>query len=71
MKNILHARSRRHNIDGWALRPKRGSYPWCHTVCTTRAEARELRAQQFPELAKDLRVVKVSIHVTEVAEVCT
>lgn len=71
MKNILHARSKRFGIDGWALMFKGSKRPLHWTVCTTRAEARELKAEQLPEFAKDLRVVKVSIHVTEVAEVRT
>jgi hypothetical protein len=71
MKNILHARSRRYGLDGWALKHKNDTHVWQDTVCTTRQEARELKAQQLPELRKNVTVVKVSIHVTEVEEVST
>ena len=69
MKNILHARSSRWGLDGWALKHKGNKHVWQDTVCTTRQEARELKAQQLPELRKNVTVVKVSIHVTEVEEV--
>ena len=71
MKNILHARSRRYGLDGWALKHKGNTHVWQNTVCTTRQEARELQAQQLPELRKQVTVVKVSIHVTQVQEART
>lgn len=62
MKNILHWRSRRWGIDGWALKHKDSTCVWNHTVCTTRREARELKAQQLPDMRDQIEVVKVSIH---------
>lgn len=62
MKNILQGRSRRWGIDGWALKHKDGISVWRHTVCTTRREARELKAQQLPDMRDQIEVVKVSIH---------
>lgn len=62
MKNILHGRSKRHGIDGWALKHKDGISAWRHTVCTTRREARELKAQQLPDMRDQIEVVKVRIH---------
>lgn len=62
MKNILQGLSRRWGIDGWALKHKDGISVWRHTVCTTRREARELKAQQLPDMRDQIEVVKVSIH---------
>ena len=44
MKGFLRHRSRRWGYDGWALRMRGASRPLFWSVCTTRREARDLRA---------------------------
>lgn len=61
MKNILQATSRRYGFDGWALKHRGNGHPWTNSVCTTRQEARELKAQQLPEMRKQVEVVKVNV----------
>lgn len=62
MKNFLQFRSRRFGFDGWALKHRNGTVPWTRSVCTTRAEARAIKALQLPEMQRDLEVVKVRVH---------
>lgn len=67
MKRFLDFRSRRWGYDGWAVRVKGAEQPLYFTVCTTRGEARDLRAGMLDWSARGLEVVKVKIDV-EVVE---
>lgn len=60
MRDLLQHRSRRWGYDGWALRMRGVSVPLSWSVCTTRQECRELRAERS-DLADDFEVVKVRI----------
>lgn len=69
VKEILNNLSSRWGHDGWAIKRKgtKGALEW--TVCTTRAEARELRDKLFsrdiPSLNReDFEIVKVRVSVT-------
>lgn len=65
MKRLLTHRSNRWGYDGWALRVTGARMPLYHTVCTTRAETRELKnelSQQVPDLYNDLELVKIKIN---------
>ena len=65
MKRALNGiLSRRHGIDGWALRIKGADKPLMWTFCTTRQEARELRAEEFSELDfwRRTEIVKVKLN---------
>lgn len=68
MKRLLDNRSKRWGYDGWAIRIKGAPQPFDWSVCTTREEARELRAEVFPEsdFFQRTEIVKVKIRV----EVC-
>lgn len=63
MKQMLKHTNRRFTHDGWALRIKGANLPFDWSACTTRAEARELRKEVFPELDffERTEVVKVKI----------
>lgn len=66
MKEFLRHRSRRWSHDGWGLRMPGGIVmQW--TVCTTRAECRDLRARRGDLLDRGAEIVKVKIMV-EVVE---
>lgn len=66
MKAILSHGSRRFGYSGWALRIRGASKPLAWSMCTTRAEARELREERR-SMFNDLEVVKVRT-VVEVVE---
>lgn len=68
MKQILQHRSHRSGYDGWAIKIKGAGKPLDWTVCTTRAECRELRKDAMPELDLFNRteVIKVKITVEAV-----
>jgi len=64
MKSILlHARSHRGNW--WALQKVGSERPLSWSLCSTRREARQVLAELDPDLFTDLRVIKVSIAITE------
>lgn len=67
MKNILQSRSRRYGFDGWSLKHRDSAKPWSNAVCTTREEAREIKAQELPEMRRKLQVVKVRVVVEVVS----
>lgn len=67
MKNILHARARRWAYDGWALKVKGAQAVLKHTVCTTRAEVRDLQAGMLKSDDLQTEVVKVRVNL-EVVE---
>jgi len=69
MKQMLKHRNRRWGYDGWALRIKGAPCPLDWSACTTRAEARQLRKESFPELDffDRTEVVKIRIKVEVVA----
>jgi len=70
VKQFLRFRSRCWGHDGWCLRVKDASAPMQWTMCSTRAEARELKAElesKNPDLFHRLEPVKVKLSV-EVAE---
>lgn len=62
MKQFLKSRARYQTHDGWALRVKSSTHeckPLRWTVCTTREEARELRAENGA--LAPMEIVKVRI----------
>ena len=72
MKRFLDGRSKRWGHDGWALKYKRAPQPITWTVCTTRAEARQLRREFLAEyhdvstevdIEVDIEVVKIRLKV--------
>lgn len=71
MKRMLSGRARRWGYDGWALKVRGANIVLDWTTCTTRREARELRASEFPQGSlfdgSRIEVVKVKIEVREVA----
>jgi hypothetical protein len=62
MISFLRHRSRRYGYHGWALRVKGAEKPLDWTVCTTRSECRQLRAEEG-WMRKDLEIVKVRVNV--------
>ena len=68
MKRFLQHRSNRWGYDGWGVRVKGASRALNHTVCTTREEAREVRAEMEADLFTRTEVVKVKISVVVVPE---
>ena len=71
MKAFLKGKlSRRWSFDGWALKVKGVSKPMHWTACTTRKEARELKAELQAEgdLFFNVEVVKIMVEVTEVSK---
>lgn len=62
MRQFLKHRSRRWRYDGWALRCRGATHPLAWSVCTTRQECRQLRAERS-DLADDFEIVKVKIRV--------
>jgi hypothetical protein len=67
MKEFLRHRSRRFGYDGWALKMPGATRAMDWTVCTTRAECRELRTRRGDLLDRKAEIVKVRISV-EVVE---
>jgi hypothetical protein len=67
LKEFLRHRSRRWGYDGWALLIPGATKAMDWTVCTTRAECRELRAERGDLLDRGAEIVKVRISV-EVVE---
>lgn len=65
MKSFLRHRLRGRGYDGWALKVRGAGRPIEWTVCTTRAEARQLR-DELGWLRTDLEIVKVKITVEAV-----
>lgn len=63
MKKFLQHRSRRQGYEGWALMIIGAEKPLHWTVCTTRAEVRQLREEEGPWMRPDIEIVKVKITV--------
>lgn len=63
MKGFLQHISKRWEYDGWALRHKGASRAMTWSVCTTRAEARQLRIERGDLFERGAEVVKVKISV--------
>lgn len=62
MKSYLRHRSKRWSYDGWGMRVNGGAVmPW--TVCTTRAECRQLRKERADLFLDRAEIVKVKISV--------
>lgn len=72
MKQFLTGKfSKRFGYSGWALKVIGAKMPLHWTTSTTRAEARQVKAeleQADPDLFRRLEVVKVNIAVTEVSK---
>lgn len=67
MKEFLRHRSRRWGYDGWALLMPGATHVMQWTVCTARAECRDLLAKRGDLLDRGAEIVKVRISV-EVVE---
>ena len=69
LKAFTQHRARRFGYDGWALKHKQqGTTPLAWTVCTTRAEARQLLDEQRARGALlEFEIVKVKLRVEAVA----
>jgi hypothetical protein len=63
MQDILQHRSKRRDLDGWAVRVTGAPSVLLSTVCTTREEARDIRRALTPDLFTRTKVVKVRISV--------
>lgn len=66
VKRFLKHRSKRWTHDGWAVQVKGSKKPLPYTVCTTRAEARQVREEFLTDLFARTEVVKVKITVEAV-----
>jgi hypothetical protein len=69
MKSYLRHRSKRYGYDGWALKMPGATKVMEWTVCTTRAECRELRAERGDLLDRGADIVKVRISVEVINDV--
>ena len=67
MKSFLNHRSKRFDLDGWALKIKGDLRPLAWTTSTTRAEARQLRHDRADIFERGADIVKVRVWVEEVA----
>lgn len=67
MKQVLQGRSKRFGYDGWCLMVTGAAKPMEWTMCTTRAEVRQLKKEQELWMRKDIEIVKVKVIVEVVA----
>lgn len=61
MKSFLKHRSKRRGYDGWVMRFGKTGTPMLWTVCTTRAEVRELRKSRSDLFLDETEIVKIKI----------